>query len=148
MSRMALNLKKCNLPQYSVVIHPHIKNDEHVKLLAKEFKLYKNGDKPNFPLFGRDVPFTENPHLANSNLHKVHLIEEGEYKMQRPQYNNTSDLAHLVYCVHIEDASKLCVIDFLSPTAHEQARSNSSIERMIDRAESFMSQPVKIIKSA
>jgi hypothetical protein len=144
---MALNLKKCKLPQYTVVLHPHIKSEEHIKLLAKDFKAYKNNITPNFPLFGRDAPFTDNPHLKASNIHKVHIIDEGEYKKWKTQYENTSDLAHLVYCIHIDDPNKLCVIDFLSPTAHKQARSVGNINRMIERAESFMSA-YKITKSA
>lgn len=147
MSRMTLNLPKSNPSQYSVAIHPYIKDDEQIKLLAKDFKAYKNKVTPNFPLFGRDVAFTDNPHLKNSNIHKVHLIAEGKYNRGKKQYDNTTNLAHLVYCVHIDDPTKLCIIDFLSPTAHEQARAVSCVDRMVDRAESFMSA-YKIVKTA
>jgi mRNA interferase YafO len=124
-----------------------MKNDQQVKLLAQDFKDYKNGVIPNYPLFGRDVAFTDNPHLANSNIHKVHLIAEGEYNKKQPQHKNTSDLAHLVYCSHIEDPTQLCVIDFLSPGAHNKARNSGKVVRMVDRAEFFM-KSYKITKSA
>jgi mRNA interferase YafO len=143
-----VNLKKSDGIKYSVVVHPDLASDDSIMALARDYKKHRNNEVINLGLFGRDVPFTENKQLEQSCIFKVHLIEEEQYNFKIDQFSNTSDLAHLVYCEHVEDPTNICVIDFLTPNAHQQAYRTQIINRMLARAEKFHSTQVKKAKIA
>lgn len=144
-----VNLKKCENIKYSVVVHPDLTGDESIMSIARDYRKHRNCEVGNLGLFGRDAAFTDNKQLEQSCIFKVHLVEEDQYNFNIDQFHNTSDLAHLIYCEHIEDSSKLCVIDLLTPQAHQQAYKINNIERILRRAEKFHSSPVgKKIKTA
>lgn len=117
-----------------------INNDPITKKLVDDFRDYKNGIRPNYPLFGRDTPFTENKQLELSQIFKVHIIENGDdYDMNRSQNENKSDSCHLVYCEHYQKPELLCVIAILIPNAHKQARDNNIIDSLVRISEKFHS---------
>lgn len=141
MLRMTRILSKYDEENISVKIHPDLAGNEQIAKLAKSFKAYKKGGS-NAPLFGRDVPFSEDPQLFKSNINKVHIIEEGRYNANIKQYDNKSDLLHLVYCRHFLDENQYCIIHALSPNAHSQARQQEFISVALKRAEKFHSTPL------
>jgi hypothetical protein len=133
---------------YKVFVHPDLAKNESILKLARDYRKHRNKEVTNLGLFGRDVPFTENKQLEQSCIFKVHLIAEDQYNFRIDQYNNTSDLAHLVYCEHVEDSTNLCIVDFLTPEAHQQAFKIDNIDRIVSRAEKFHSSLVKKAKIA
>lgn len=143
-----VTLSKCDEIKYTVTLHPDFNGNDKALEIAKDYRRHKNKEVCNLGLFGRDVSFTENPQLKQSCVFKVHLIEEDQYNFKIDQFHNTSNLVHMIYCQHIDDPLSLCVIDFLTPEAHQQAYKIDNINRIVSRAEDFHARPLKKIKTA
>jgi len=135
-------LLKCN-NVISVKIHPELTENTKLNKLATDFKHYKKTGKSS-PLFGRDSPFSEVAQLKNSNISKVHIIQENHYKEHLSQYENTSDHLHLIYCQHYLNENCFCIIHALSPDAHKEARKQEFISVALRRAEDFQGTEVQI----
>lgn len=130
----------------SVKIHPEIVSDE-LRALGKDFRSYKqSGD--SFRMFGRDVPFTEEPSLHQSNVWKVHVLEVEEYEYHKSQYDNTTDRFHLVYCQHPDYLNNYCLIHVLSPDAHQKARKREFVAVAERRAEEFIASTNRAMKKS
>lgn len=128
-----------SLSKHYIVVAPKEFNDDPIlKKLVKDFKDYKNGKHFQFPIFGRDAPFSENKQLSLSKVSKVHVFSEDDmYDKNKSQFENTTDGCHLVYCEHFNDPNFLCVLAILHPEAHKQARNNNIIDSIVKRAETF-----------
>jgi mRNA interferase YafO len=133
---------------YTVLVHPDLAENENIMQLARDYRKHRNNEVTNLGLFGRDAAFTENKQLQQSCIFKVHLIKEDQYNFRIDQFKNTSDSAHLIYCEHLDDITKLCIVDILTPEAHKQAYKVNNIDRITNRAEDFHSRAVKKEKIA
>ena len=132
---------------YTVIAPRPLQEDPNLGPLISDFKDYKNGVSPPFPVFGRDVESTENQQLKLSKVSKVHVLqEEGMYDKNKTQFNNTTDSCHLVYCEHYRDPSILCVLAILAPDAHLKARDNTTLNQLINIAERFHEQDPSLLK--
>jgi len=136
--------------KYVVLTTSSLNSDPTTKKLVDDFRDYKNNIIPNFPLFGRDTPFTENKQLELSNICKVHIFKDSElYDMNKSQNSNTTDAIHLVYCEHYQNPKLLSVIAVLSPDAHKSARDSNTIDAILKTAEKFHSlDPAKYLNKS
>ncbi len=114
-------------------------SSEHLAQLASDFKRYKETGVPAGH-FGRDAPYNHVnslPSVRLQELQHLHLLIQPQNQTQNSrQFNKTSD-DHLVYCQEFYSNEVYLLIALLSPNAHEQARNNNVMLKMVQISEKF-----------
>lgn len=113
----------------TVFLTPDLNEDSFAKLLAKDFKRYKEGEPVEYMSMGKDVPFHYPQSAVMAELQHVHI-------MPIESKSHTSD-EFIVYTRGFSDPDKYLILAILSPNAHEQSRNVLLMSAMADVAEHF-----------
>lgn len=120
-------------------------NAERLATLEKDFIDLKSGIPVD--TFGKDVPYDHIntlPSVKAEELWHVHIIGiNDKFKRFVKQEDKTSD-NHLVYCSNYFNSAIYLLIAILEPDAHELAKKNQLMLKLVDIAKTFRNEQFKI----